>query len=179
MVAMISGSDSEKRLHALARILKLLREAEEFDQLISDLLENLKEELGYAVLWLGLYDRVNHYVVSQGYVAPQPHRLLKKNFPLTSGDLMEQVVIQQRALRVNDLREEPRIGSWKELADDLGIQGTLLFPVRRRDTCYGILLFGSLQWGQTPAHSDRTFISTVSSALADVLHQQEQERLAR
>ncbi|MGF1521779.1 MAG: GAF domain-containing protein [Leptolyngbyaceae cyanobacterium] len=176
---MISGSDSDKRLNALARTLKLLREAEDFDQLISDLLENLKEELGYAVLWLGLYDRVNHFVISQGYVAPQSHRLLKRNFTLAPGDLMEQVVIQQRALRVNDLREEPRIGSWKELADDLGIQGTLLFPVRRRDTCYGILLFGSLQWGQTPAHSDRTFISTVSSTLAEVLHQQEQDRLSQ
>ena len=179
MVAMISGADPDKRLNALARILKLLREAEDLDQLIPDLLENLKQELGYAVLWLGLYDRAKHFIVSQGYIAPQPHRLLKKNFPLAPGDLIEQVVVQQRALRINDLREEPRIGSWKELADDLGIQGTLLFPVRRRETCYGIFLFGSLQWGQTPANSDRTFISTVSSALAGVLHQQKQAQLAQ
>ncbi|MEO0986336.1 MAG: GAF domain-containing protein [Cyanobacteria bacterium J06639_14] len=179
MVSIISGSDPDKRLSALARILKLLRESEKFDQVVSDLLENLKEELDYAVLWLGLYDHVQHHIVSQGYIAPQPHRLLKKNFTLTPGDLMEQVVIQQRPLRVNDLREESRIGSWRELADDLGIQGTLLFPIRRRDTCHGVLLLGSLQWGQTLDASDRTFISAVSSALADVLHQREQDQLAQ
>ena len=178
MVSMISSSDPERRLGTLAKILKLLRETDNFDRLISDFLESLKEELDYTVLWLGLYDRVHHYVVSQGYVAPQSHRLLEKNFTLTSGDLMEQVLIQQRPLRVNDLREEDRIGSWKELADDLGIRGTLLFPLRRRDICNGVLLFGSSQWGQTLDASDRTFISTVSGALADVLHQREQTQQA-
>ena len=178
MVSMISGSDPERRLGALAKILKLLRETDNFEHLVSDFLESLKEELDYTVLWLGLYDRAQQYVVSQGYVSPQSHRLLTKNFTLTPGDLMEQVVIQQRPLRVNDLREEDRIGSWKELAEDLGIQGALLFPVRRRDVCNGVLLFGSSQWGQTLDVSDRTFISTVSGALADVLHQREQTQQA-
>jgi len=174
MVSTLSSPNPERRLAALARILKLLRETEDLDRLVASLLENLKEELHYSVLWFGLYERVQHQVISQGYLAPKPHRLFKSNFALSPGDLMEQVVIQQRPLIINDLRVESRIASWNSLAEECGIQGALIFPVRRRDVCYGLLLMGSTQWGQTISNSDRTFISTICSALADVLHKREQ-----
>jgi GAF domain-containing protein len=174
MVSTLPSPNPERRLAALARILKRLRETEDWDQLVSSLLENLQEELHYAVLWFGVYERVQHQVTSQGYVAPHPHRLLKGNFTLSPGDLMEQVVIQQRPLMINDLRVESRIAAWKDIADEFGIQGTLIFPIRRRDVCYGLLVMGSTQWGQTINHSDRTFISTVCSAFAEVLHKREQ-----
>lgn len=159
---------------SLARVLKLLRETEEFEQLVPALLEALQKELHYTLLWLGLYDRPKHHVVSQGFIAPQPHRLLKSTFALDAGDLMEQVLMQQRPLLVNDLRQESRIGAWNELAAELNVQGALLFPIRRRDVCYGMFLFGSPQWGQPISASDRTFISTTSSTLADLLCQREQ-----
>jgi len=174
MVSPIPGPSPERRLTALARILKLLREAEALEHLVPALLENLKEEMHYPLLWLGQYDRIQHQVTSLGFLAPQPHRLLKGKFALTPGDLMEQVVIQQRPLIVNDLQVESRIGDWNELAAQFDIQGALLFPIRRRDVCYGILLMGSTQWGQPLHGSDRTFISTISSALGDFLHRREQ-----
>ncbi|MEM1279215.1 MAG: GAF domain-containing protein [Cyanobacteria bacterium P01_H01_bin.152] len=174
MVSTLPSPNPEKRLAALARILKLLRETEDLERLISALLENLKEELYYSLLWFGLYDRVQHQVISQGFLAPKPHRSLKSTFALAPGDLMEQVVIQQRPLIVNDLRVEPRIAAWNEMAQQLTIQGALIFPVRRRDVCYGLLAMGSSQWGQGISNSDRTFISTICSALADVLHKREQ-----
>lgn len=174
MVSTLPSPNPERRLVALARILKLLRETEDLDLLVSSLLENLKEELHYSVLWFGLYERVQHQVISQGYIAPKPHRLLKNNFALSPGDLMEQVVIQQRPLIINDLRVESRIAAWKDVAEDFNIQGALIFPVRRRDTCYGLLIMGSTNWGQTISNSDRTFISTICSALADVLYKREQ-----
>lgn len=174
MVSTLPNPNPERRLVALARILKLLRETEDLDSLISSLLENLKEELDYSLLWFGLYERVRHQVISQGYLAPKPHRLLKSNFTLSPGDLIEQVVIQQRPLIINDLRVESRIAAWNELAEQFNIQGALVFPVRRRDVCYGVLLMGQSQWGQTITNSDRTFISTICSALADVLHKREQ-----
>ena len=170
----MSGSNPERRLTALARILKLLRETDDFEQLVQTLLENLQEELHYTLLWLGLYERDQNQIVSQGYIAPQPHRLLKSTFTPMPGDLLEQVVIQQRPLIVNDLRVEARIGAWNELAEQFNIQGTLLFPVRRRDICYGMLLLGSSQWGQTLSTGDRTFFVTINSTLADVLYQREQ-----
>ena len=174
MVSTLSSPNPEGRLVALARILKLLRETEDLDRLVSSLLENLREELDYEVLWFGLYERTHHQVMSQGYVAPKPHRLLKSNFVLSPGDLMEQVVIQQRPLIINDLRVESRIAAWNDLAEEFGIQGALIFPVRRRNACYGLLIMGSIQWGQMISNSDRTFISTICSALADVLHKREQ-----
>ncbi|HEY9887025.1 MAG TPA: GAF domain-containing protein [Candidatus Obscuribacterales bacterium] len=174
MVSTLSSPNPERRLAALARILKLLRDTEDFDLLVSSLLENLKEELHYTLLWFGLYERVQHQVISQGYLAPKPHRLLKSNFALAPGDLMEQVVIQQRPLIINDLRVETRIAAWNDVAEQFDIQGALIFPVRRRDVCYGLLLMGATQWGQTVSNSDRTFISTICSALADVLHKREQ-----
>lgn len=174
MVSTLPNPNPERRLAALARILKLLRETEDLDRLISSLLENLKEELHYSLLWFGLYERVQHQIVSQGFIAPKPHRSLKSTFSLAPGDLMEQVVIQQRPLIISDLRVESRIAAWNEMADQFGIQGALIFPVRRRDVCYGLLIMGSEQWGQTISNSDRTFISTTCSALADVLHKREQ-----
>ena len=174
MVSTLPSPNPERRLAALARILKLLRETEDLERLVSSLLENLREELQYSLLWFGSYERVQHRVVSQGFLAPQPHRSLKSTFSLSPGDLMEQVVIQQRPLIINDLRVEPRIAAWNEMAEQFSIQGALIFPIRRRDVCYGLLIMGSDQWGQNISNSDRTFISTICSALADVLHKREQ-----
>ncbi len=174
MVSTLPSPNPERRLAALARILKLLRDTEDLDSLVSALLENLQEELHYSLLWFGLYDRVQHQVVSQGYLAPKPHRSLKSTFSLAPGDLMEQVVIQQRPLVINDLRVESRIATWNDMATQFSIQGALIFPVRRRDVCHGLLIMGSSQWGQMLSNSDRTFISTICSALADVLHKREQ-----
>ncbi|WP_204138845.1 GAF domain-containing protein [Halomicronema sp. CCY15110] len=174
MVSTLPSPNPERRLAALARILKLLRETEDLDRLVSSLLDNLKAELHYSLLWFGLYERVQHQVISQGFLAPKPHRSLKSTFALAPGDLMEQVVIQQRPLIINDLRIEPRIAAWNEMAQQLSIQGALIFPVRHRDICYGLLIMGSDHWGQGITNSDRTFISTICSALADVLHKREQ-----
>lgn len=174
MVSTLPNPNPERRLAALARVLKLLRETENFNELVSTLLKNLKEELPYALFWFGVYERKQHQIISQGYEAPKPHQLLKSNFSLSPGDLMEQVVIQQRPLIVNDLRIETRIAAWNNLAEQLDIQGALVFPVRRRDVCYGVLLMGAHEWGQTVSNSDRTFISIVASALADFLHKREQ-----
>jgi GAF domain-containing protein len=137
-------------------------------------LENLQEELHYPLFWLGKYDRIQHQIASQGHLSPVNHRLLTSTFALSSGDLLEQVVIQQRPLIVNDLRIESRMDKWTDLAEQGNIQGALLFPVRRRDVCYSVLMMGTTQWGQPISAGDRTFISTICSALADVLHKQEQ-----
>lgn len=170
--------NSERRLAALARVLKALRETDDLSVLIPAVLDNLKAELSYTVLWLGIYDRINHWLVAQGHVSPKPHRLLKARMALQPGDLMEQVVIQQRALIVNDLRVEPRAGDWADIAEDLAIQGALIFPVRQRDTCQGVMVLGAPEWGKTITAGDRTYLSTVLGTLADVLHRHEKEELA-
>lgn len=169
-----SDPNPDRRLTALARILKTLRETDEPGQMVSAVLDHLQGELHYGLLWLSTYDRVNHRLLPQGSRSPKKDRLLDIPIDLSPGDLMEQVVIQQRPMIVNDLRLEPRVSNWNQLAERLGIQGALLFPLRRRDACHGLLLLGTTQWGQSPSSSDRTYISTLLSTLADALHHHEQ-----
>lgn len=164
----------ERRLTALARILKVLRETDEPQQLVQAVLENLQSELHYTLLWLGTYDRINHRLISQGCRSPKPERLLDSTLPMNPGDLMEQVVIQQRPLIVNDLRIEPRAGTWCKVAERQGLQSALLFPLRYRDACYGLMMLGKPQWGDAPTPSDRTYLSTVLGTLADRLHRHDQ-----
>ncbi|NJN20857.1 MAG: GAF domain-containing protein [Leptolyngbya sp. RL_3_1] len=164
----------ERRLIALARVLKLLREAAEPVAMIELTLEHLQGELNYSLLWLGTYDRDNHRVTSRHHLSPKKDRLLSATFGLSPGDLVEQVVIQQRPLIVNDLQEEPRAGDWSLLAERLQVRGALLFPMRYREACHGLVLLGSPHWGQSPTQSERTYLSAVLSALAESLHHYEQ-----
>ncbi|MDA0867580.1 MAG: GAF domain-containing protein, partial [Cyanobacteria bacterium] len=169
-----SDPNPERRLIALARVLKVLREADDPAAMIELTLEHLKAELNYSLLWLGTYDRDSHRVTSRHHLPPQKDRLLNATFGLSPGDLVEQVVIQQRPLIVNDLQVEPRAGDWSLLAERLQIRGALLFPMRYREACHGLVLLGSPHWGQSPSQSERTYLSAVLSALADSLHHYEQ-----
>jgi hypothetical protein len=75
--------------------------------------------------------------------------LLKQRYNLYPGDLLEQVVIQQRAVGVPDLRQkfvQASGGKQLKICD----QGTLLFPLRCKDRCYGLVLLGSSLWEFTP-----------------------------
>ena len=169
-----SDPNPERRLIALARVLKVLREADDPAAMIELTLEHLKAELNYSLLWLGTYDRDSHRVTSRHHLPPQKDRLLNATFGLSPGDHVEQVVIQQRPLIVNDLQVEPRAGDWSLLAERLQIRGALLFPMRYREACHGLVLLGSPHWGQSPSQSERTYLSAVLSALADSLHHYEQ-----
>jgi GAF domain-containing protein len=172
-----SDLNSEQRLTALARILKALRETDDRQQLVDAVLDNLQEQFHYSLVWLAQYDRVEHRLMPLGHRPTQKERQLGLPITLSSGDLLEQVVIQQRTVLVNDLRIEPRIGQWSQLAERFDLQGTLLFPLRRRDACYGVMLLGMNQWGQSPSNEDRTYLSTLLGTLAEALHRQaEQQR---
>lgn len=180
-----SASIPDRRLVALARTLKVLREADDPEQLVQAVLDNLQREFNRELLWLGRYDRVEHCLHRQGHrlgpqISAQGNRLLEtsRTLTLTPGDLLEQVVIQQRSLVVNDLRAEPRSGALTLLAERLGIQGTLLFPVRHRDVCHGVLLMGSHQWGQSPKQTDLTYLATVLGTLAAALERHDSQEQA-
>ncbi|MGD1907341.1 MAG: GAF domain-containing protein [Leptolyngbyaceae cyanobacterium] len=169
-----SDPNPERRLIALTRALKVLREAAEPAAMIEVALEHLHHELNYSLLWLGTYDRDSHRITSRSHIAPKKDRLLTATFGLSPGDLVEQVVIQQRPLIVNDLQSESRAGDWSQLAERLQVRGALLFPMRYRDACHGLVLLGSPHWGQSPTQSERSFLSAILSALAESLQHYEQ-----
>lgn len=163
---------NEKQLVALERVLQTLREEENADVLIETTLNYLQTEFEYNLIWIGLYDRLDHKLFGKGGVTPTGDTTsLKTKFFLNPGDLLEQVVIQQRPVGVPDLRQEVRAGEWRRLAQQFGIQGTLLFPLRCKDRCYGVALLGSHQWGISPNAAEKARLSLVFGELALALYQ--------
>lgn len=166
----------EKRMAALGRILQTLREEEQAEKLASLVLDYVAAEFQYSLLWIGLYDRINHKLIAVGATSPKPNRFLKQTITLQPGDLLEQVVIQQRLALVPDLRAETRAGEWAKTAEALEIQGAMLLPIRYQNTCFGVMLLGSPRWGNSASTGERAQLSIVLGTYAEALHQFEIER---
>jgi GAF domain-containing protein len=166
----------DKQLVALGRTLQILREEENADVLIDTVFHYIQTEFEYGLIWIGLYDRMEHRLLGKGGVVPNGDLTpLRQRFSLSPGDLLEQVVIQQRPLAVPDLREELRAGEWRKVAQTCGIQGTVIFPIRYKDRCYGVAILGSLLWGVSPKSDEKARLSMVLGALGSALFQIEAE----
>ncbi|MDX2216336.1 MAG: GAF domain-containing protein [Oculatellaceae cyanobacterium bins.114] len=162
----------ERQLVALGRTLQSLRELESIDALIETTLNYLQTEFDYALVWVGLYDQTDHRLTGKGGITPAGDAsVLKQRFALNPGDLLEQVVIQQRPLGVPDLREEARAGDWRRAAQKFNIQGTVIFPIRHKDRCYGVTLLGSVLWGISPHSEEKARLSMVLGGLGAALYQ--------
>ncbi len=169
---------NDKQLVALGRVLQILREEENADVLIDTTLNYLQAEFDYSLIWIGLYDRLAHRLHGKGGVTPSGNiPMLKQRIVLNPGDLLEQVVIQQRPLAVPDLRQELRAGDWRKTAQIDSIQGTVIFPLRYRDQCFGVTLLGSSLWGAAPRSDEKARLSMILGALAAALYQIEAEWL--
>jgi len=170
-------SSHEKQLVALGRALQALREEEDADGLVKIALDYLQAEFAYGLVWLGLYERVDHRVVGKGGVTPTGDlTFLKQRINLNPGDLLEQVVIQQRPIGVPDLREEPRAGDWRKAAQKYNIQGTIIFPIRHKNRCFGVVLLGSALWGTSPHSDEKVRLSLILGGLAEAFYQLEMEQ---
>lgn len=166
-----------KQLVALGRALQRLREEEQVEVLAQTTVEYLQSEFSYELLWIGFYDRLAHQLEGCGGVAPVPNSgFLKEKMSLNPGDLLEQVVIQQRPVGVPDLREERRAGKWRQIAENLGIQGTIIVPIRYKDQCYGVTLMGSKLWGISPQSDEKARLSIILGGLGAALHQRDLEK---
>lgn len=161
----------DRQLVTLGRTLQILREEENADVLIDTVFSFLHTEFDYSLIWIGLYDRLEHRLFGKGGITPKGDpTFLKQRFLLSPGDLLEQVVIQQRPLAVPDLREELRAGEWRRAAQTFDIQGTVIFPIRYRDLCYGVALLGSAHWGASPRSDEKARLSMVLGELGTALY---------
>lgn len=166
----------ENQLVALGRALQTLREEENADVLIETTLDYIQSEFSYDLIWIGLYDRLEHRLVGKGGITPSGDTpFLKQRFNLNPGDLLEQVVIQQRFVGVPDLRGEIRAGEWRRAAQEFGIQGTIVYPLRCKDRCFGVTLLGSHRWGVSPRSPEKALLSLLLGGLASSLYQIEVE----
>ncbi len=165
---------AEQHIISLGRVLQSLREEDNVDVLIETIISFVNEQFDYRMIWVALYDRLNHILIGKGGVAPGGNNnFLNQRLVLSPGDLLEQVVIEQRPLGVADLRAETRAEGWQELAQKHQIQGTIILPIRYKDRCLGLLLLGSSRWGYLLPTDAKARLMMVLGELAAALHQYE------
>lgn len=161
---------AEQQIFSLGRILQILREEDNVEVLIEKTISYLKEQFDYSLIWIALYDRLNHILFGKGGSTPDSENsYLQQRVVLSPGDLLEQVVIQQRPMGVADLRMEKRAEGWQEIATKFDIQGTIMLPIRHKDRCLGVVMLGSKRWGYLIASEARSQLMIVVGELAAAL----------
>ncbi|MFS8830339.1 GAF domain-containing protein, partial [Synechococcus sp. R8-2] len=172
-------------LVALQATLQQMREQSDANTLVQLTLEYVKAAFGAPLIWLAFYDYPNHQLVGQGGVTLlEDQTLLRAVHPLQPGEILEQVVIEQRPISLPDLSQEPRMGIWQREARRLGgIQGCFIYPFsaygplsrtavgRRR--CLGILMLGSQMWGVTTREEEKALLGILLGQLAASLQELE------
>ena len=163
---------AEQHIFSLGRILQILREEDNAEVLIEKTISYLKEQFDYSLIWIALYDRLNHILFGKGGSTPDSNcenSYLLQRVVLSPGDLLEQVVIQQRPTGVADLRRSKRAEGWQEIATKFDIQGTIMLPIRHKDRCLGVLMLGSKRWGYLIGSEARSLLMIVIGELAAAL----------
>jgi GAF domain-containing protein len=167
----------EQQLVSLGRILQTMREGDSVAVVIDAVLAYLRTYASYELVWIGLYDAIDHRVCGKGGKSPLGQELpfLKQPLALDPGDVFEQVIMQQQGLTIPDLQAEQRAGEWRKLAQKASIQGTTLLPIVCKSACYGVLLLGSRLWGNFPKTEEKERILIVLGELATALEAAETE----
>ncbi len=164
----------QEPLSSLGHFLQSLREEDNVEVLIANTISYLQDEYEYSLIWIALYDRLNHVLIGKGGIIPGNNTtFLKQQFALTPGNLLEQVVIEQRPLGIADLRIELRAEQWQEVAQKRKIQGTMILPISYKNRCLGMVLLGSERWGYLLTAETRAKLMMIVGELGAVLHQHE------
>ncbi|GAP97289.1 GAF domain-containing sensor histidine kinase [Leptolyngbya sp. NIES-2104] len=167
-------TQSEQQLNALSRVLQRLREGDTVA--IETIYAYLTTCFAFDLVWIGLYDRIEHRLFGKGGKSTiKDAPFLKQRFTLTPGDILEQVVIQQNPLTLPDLRAEQRANEWRKFAEKANIQGTVVFPISFKDRCYGVAIVGSSLWGNFPRPEEQSLISIALGEFAATLESAEKE----
>ncbi|WGV27076.1 GAF domain-containing protein [Halotia branconii] len=167
---------AEQQIQALGYVLQSLREQDDVEVLIKTTISYIQQQFDYSLIWIATYDRLKHALLGQGGITPDHDtKLLHKRVVLNPGDLLEQVVIEQRPLGLADLRTEIRAAVWQETGRKFNIQGTVFLPIRYRDRCLGLLLLGSERWGYLLPAEAKARLLIVLGELGAVLYRHEMD----
>lgn len=160
----------DQHLVALEDFLHVLQAQDHQDSVIEITVNFLRTECDYSLIWLALYDRNEQTLRGKGGISPKGDvSLIKQKIPLIPGDLLDQVLTQQRPASVPDLREEGRAGEWRKIAQRSQIQGALIYPIRYRKECLGLVLLGSSRWGATLKSDENSRLGILLATLGAVL----------
>lgn len=163
--------EAQAQQQDLSQILSAIFTSKTLEDAFKVALEAIQSDLGYSLLWVGLYDRRAHKLETRGVLTKGPRRFTHTTLELQPGDFLEQVVIQQRPAVVADIREESRAGVWAQVAQAFELQGMVMLPIARQSDCFGLMVLGSRRWGMTPGILQNTTLLTIVSALAEVIYQ--------
>ncbi len=167
---------AEQQIQALGYVLQSLREQDDVEVLIKTTISYIQQQFDYSLIWIATYDRLKHALLGRGGTVPDHDtKLLHKRVVLNPGDLLEQVVIEQRPLGLADLRTEIRAAVWQEVGRKCNIQGTIFLPIRYRDRCLGLLLLGSERWGYLLPADAKARLLMVLGELGAVLYRHEMD----
>ncbi|MEM8503182.1 MAG: ATP-binding protein [Cyanobacteria bacterium P01_D01_bin.1] len=153
------------------QVLPAILGSQTLEKAIQIALEAIQSELGYSLLWAGLYDSAARKIDTRGVLTKGSRRFTHTALELQPGDFLEQVVVQQRPVVIADIREESRAGAWAQIAKTFELQGTVMLPIVRQDVCFGLIVLGSRRWGMIPGILQNATLLMISAALAEVIHQ--------
>ncbi|MBE9138392.1 GAF domain-containing protein [Nodosilinea sp. LEGE 07088] len=159
----------DQKIMVLSRLLKALRSTTTPEEAITLALNHVHQELDFEVAWVGRYDRINHRLLTKGCHSPTQMRSMRTVVNLTPGDVLEQVVIQLRPLIVADLQNEIRAGEWGTIAKQLKLQSAIIFPIKHQESCLGLLVLASPDWGKSASLGERSYLAIVMGELAETL----------
>lgn len=57
-------------------------------------------------------------------------------------------------IMVANLQTEPRAGEWGTIAQSFALQSAVVYPIKRQETCFGLLVMASQTWGMTLSTGD-------------------------
>lgn len=153
-------------LAALVNTTKQLQQQEQLAGLLPPLISYGAEALGMSFVWLAIYSESGKQLLGQGGITPAGEvGLLKQKIPLVPGSLLDQVLMQRKPISLPSLKEEPRMGEWREVALRLGIQGTVIYPIVRHRHPLGVLMLGSTTWGEVLRGDDLAHMTLLVTIL--------------
>jgi len=166
----------QQPIASLGNFLQTLRDGDNLDVLIATTITYLQQEYDYNLIWIAVYDRLNHTLIGKDGILPDGDRnFAKQRMLLNPGSLLEQVVLEQNAVGVADLQAESRAEKWQELAQKHGIQGSIVLPLGHRENCLGVIILGSQRWGYLLAGETKAKVMMVIGELGVLLYQHEVE----
>ncbi len=169
-------SPHEHQFVSLGQLLQTIWGADDLESRVAIALDHIHSTYPYSLLWLGQYDRFKHQLVTRGVKTSENRGFGRPQVALYPGDLMEQVVVQQRPILVPDLAAESRSGEWRAIAKKHGLQAAAIYPIRRKSDCFGVLVLASNHWGITPDTAEKSTLMTLTGALAEGFYQNELEQ---
>ena len=167
---------SESPFVMLDRVLRQMRDCKTVQELVDLSIHYISSAFEAPLVWIAFYDAEQHQLVGQGGATLQPNcSLLTKTLSLEPGQILEQVAIEQRPIAVPDVPQELRMGIWQKEADNLGIVGCLLIPIRYKQQCLGVLMMGSQLWGGSASDEEMAVLGIVIGQLASSLQVMEEK----